>query len=329
MRIAYLLGSLNRGGTETLILDVFNRAKEVSLDIIGIYRKQGLLLQEFKDADIKLFQLKPNYFFDIGYFLKLRKVLKSEKINIVHAQQPIDAIYAYLACLFRDIKIVLSFHGYDHNYNFLSKKMLAFIIKQTDLNIFVSKSQQKYYQDKYSLKSNEKQKVVYNGISFIKFDKLKNLSIRKELNISENSLLFGSVGNFVSIRDQFTICRFLNLLNEHDVEFSFVFAGAKSKNEPWLYDACVKYCHDNDLKEKVFFLGSRNDVPEILSHLDTFIYSSDHDTFGIAVIEAMYSGIPVFVNDWEVMREITDNAKHGTLYKSKMRTTCLINLIIT
>ena len=64
-------------------------------------------------------------------------------------------------------------------------------------------------------------------------------------------------------------------------------------------------------------MGSRNDVPEILKQLNAFIYSSNHDTFGIAVIEAMYAGIPVFVNDWEVMLEITDGGKHGTIYKSK------------
>jgi len=34
------------------------------------------------------------------------------------------------------------------------------------------------------------------------------------------------------------------------------------------------------------------------------------------VVEAMAVGIPVFVNDWEVMTEITENGKYVTLYKS-------------
>jgi len=31
----------------------------------------------------------------------------------------------------------------------------------------------------------------------------------------------------------------------------------------------------------------------------------------------MAMGIPVFVNDWEVMKEITQNGKFATLYKSR------------
>lgn len=38
--------------------------------------------------------------------------------------------------------------------------------------------------------------------------------------------------------------------------------------------------------------------------------------FGIAVVEAMAAGIPVFVNDWRVMCEIINNGEFGTLYKT-------------
>jgi glycosyltransferase involved in cell wall biosynthesis len=71
------------------------------------------------------------------------------------------------------------------------------------------------------------------------------------------------------------------------------------------------------LEQKVFFLGARNDVPEILTQLDSFIYSTEHDTFGIAVVEAIMAGVPVFVNDLEVMKEITANGEYATLYKTK------------
>ena len=84
-----------------------------------------------------------------------------------------------------------------------------------------------------------------------------------------------------------------------------------------MYDECVTYCQQNSLLDKVSFLGSRDDVPTILQQLDAFVYATDHDTFGIGVVEAMAVGIPVFVNDWEVMTEITDNGKFATLYKSK------------
>ncbi|HOJ66923.1 MAG TPA: glycosyltransferase, partial [Paludibacteraceae bacterium] len=170
------------------------------------------------------------------------------------------------------------------------------------------------YQQKYHLKP-EKQKTVYNGISFDKLDTVKTDRTKKST--SSELLKLGSVGNFVSGRSQIVICRFLNLLKKENIAFDFVFVGAKSKSEPELFDDCYHYCEENNLLENVHFLGSRSDVPEILSTLDAFIYSTDHDTFGIAVVEAMAMGIPVFVNDWEVMKEITQNGKFATLYKSR------------
>ena len=61
----------------------------------------------------------------------------------------------------------------------------------------------------------------------------------------------------------------------------------------------------------------RTDVPGLIKQFNAFIYSSEHDTFGIAVAEAMAANIPVFVNDIPVMKEITENGKLGTLYHAK------------
>jgi len=317
MKIAFLLGSLNRGGTETLLLDTFRQAKKTGLDIIGIYRKEGSLFEDFYHTGVNLFLEYPRNHFDVLYFFRLRKLLKREKIKIAHAQQPLDALYAYIACLGLKIKVILTLHGYDHGYSKLSSLILKFILKRTDLNLFVSKTQKTYYSENYALKKAQKRKVLYNGISFDKFRHIQHRSIRKEFNVPEDYLLFGSVGNFNVGRDPLTICRFLNLLDKQHINFAFVFAGARSDTEPHYMDDCIKYCDEHALSAKVFFPGSRNDIPNLLSQLDAFIYSSDHDTFGIAVIEAMYMGIPVFVNDWQVMAEITEEGKHAILYRSK------------
>lgn len=317
MKVAYLLGSLPRGGTETLLLDVLRKTQSINLDTILIYRKEGLLSEEFRNIGVKMFKIFPKHYLDINYFVKLRRILKKENISIVHSHQLLDAFYVYTATISLNIKIILSLHGYYYNSSFIARRIHTYILNRTDLNIFVSKSLKNYYQEKYSLKPKNSQKVIYNGIYFSKFNNLYGNPIRRELQINSDILLMGSVGNFVPARHQMTICRFLKLLNEQGEKFVFVFVGTSTKKEAYLYDNCIQFCKRNNLLDKVFFLGSRNDVPGILKQLDVFIYSSNHDTFGIAVIEAMYAGIPVFINDWEVMTEITDDGKHGTIYKSK------------
>lgn len=316
MRIAYLFGSLNRGGAETLLLDLFRNASKSTLDSIGIYRKTGVLEADFIQSGIPMYHV-PFSRNIIGYLRRLRNLLLKNKVNIVHAQQPIDALYAWLACIGTDSKIALTLHGYDVDDTCFANRILRFIIKRTTVNIFVSNNQRQYYQVKYRLKQ-EKQQVVYNGISFDKLTSpLIPVSIREELKISSDSVLLGCVGNFVTVRDHYFVCRVLNLLKEHHVDFHFLFVGKRVESVGYLYDECVDFCRQKGLNDRVSFLGSRNDVPSILPQLDAFVYASDHDTFGIAVVEAMAAGVPVFVNDWEVMKEITEGGKYATLYKTK------------
>ena len=322
MKIAYLLGSLNRGGTETLMLDVFRNAQKHGLNAIGLYRKGGQLESDFIQSGVPMYKLQVRRNL-VGYIIQLRRLLIRNKITVVHAQQPIDALFAWFACQNTGIKLILTFHGYDFDTRKSGLLILKFIIKRTDVNLFVSKAQQEYYEQKYSL-TPEKQQVVYNGVSFEKLNATTHKMIsshhisnlRDELHITPDTLLLGTVGNFNSVRDQLTLCRFLKLLDKHEIDFHFVFVGKRIETTPDLYNECFNFCQKNGLSTKVSFLGSRNDVPAILHQLDAFMYATNHDTFGIAVVEAMAVGVPVFVNDWKVMAEITDNGKYATLYKS-------------
>jgi glycosyltransferase involved in cell wall biosynthesis len=317
LKVAYLLGSLNRGGTENLLLDCFRNADEAKFNFIGIHRKDGILLTSFLQTGVPFYRVSFSNRFDLGYFFRLRKILISQSITIVHAQQPVDALLAFIATRGTGIRVVLTMHGYDFDERIFPKLINRFILHRTALNIYVSKTQMNYYFKKYSLHNLSSQKVVYNGVSFEKFDKTSTGSIREELRITNDTLLLCSIGNFVHVRDQMTICRFLALLIKKTSDFRMIFAGARDIQNPHLYDSCVSFCHKEGLSEHVSFPGSRSDVPDILKQSDVFIYSSDHDTFGIAVIEAIAAGIPVFVNDWDVMKEITEDGKYVTLYKTK------------
>ena len=47
------------------------------------------------------------------------------------------------------------------------------------------------------------------------------------------------------------------------------------------------------LRERVHFLGQRSDVPELMKAVDFLVFPSRYEPFGLVVIEAMASGLPV------------------------------------
>ncbi len=333
MKVLFLLGSLNRGGTETLVLDVLNNAMKYDFDVNCVYRiKGGAIENDFLNSNIKIDYLPYKGKNLIQYLLSLRNYVVKNKITLLHAHQPVDALYSFFACIGLKLPVVLTLHGYDFNYSKISSLILIFSLRLTNLNIYVSNTQRKYYIKKYNLKET-KQSVVYNCIDYLKLpsidtNSIEGINLRKELGIDSNKLLIVTVGNFNEVRDQYTICEFLKLLKTRFTNFHFVFIGGKVKSNPLLFEKCYQYCEYNNLMTNVSFLGIRKDVPQLLSQSDLFIYSTNHDTFGIAVVEAMATQIPVFVNDWGVMNEITGVGKYATLYKTKDQIDLLRNFML-
>ncbi len=352
MKVTYLLGSLNRGGTETLLYDLFRRHAEVPYEMLCIHRKGGAYKEEYYATGVPMHHLAPRNGRYITYIRQLRALLLREKVTHVHAQQYIDGISACIACRGTGIQVIETFHGYDFGagrLGRLGRLMIGQSIRWANKVCFVSECQKRYYLQRYGLQDDPaKYFVVYNGVNFEKLDNVIELpklptknrpQQREEIKVlkarasASESLLsqlaeaetrgsdisplkLAMVGNFVSGRSQSSLRQFLLALHNAGVAYDFYFVGKRNEQEPWRYDDCVQFCEEHHLDE-VHFLGARSDVSAILQQLDAFIYATDHDTFGIAVIEAIAAGVPTFVNDWEVMVEITQQGHLATLYKTR------------
>ena len=73
---------------------------------------------------------------------------------------------------------------------------------------------------------------------------------------------------------------------------------------------------DCGIRPFVRFLGTRSDVPRILSECDAFCHAAPFEPFGIAAIEAMAAGIPVIVPDSGGIREAVESGVTGLTYPS-------------
>lgn len=321
MRVAFFVGSLNRGGTEMLLLDSFRRLTTSSFECILIYRNEGELSEDFRKTGIPMFRVKPHGL-KLGYFFKLRQLLKKENIDILHAQTLINEVIGVFCVAFSSVKMVASFHGF--RYSWTERVYAQFVIWNASASIFVSNYVRDWYLKNALLPPRKRCHVVYNGIDFSKFD--CRYPVPDFLG-KNNGVSLAMVGNFGSVRSQFFLCKSLGRAAESGCgPFQFYFIGKRVEAEPWLYDNCVRYCDEHHLTDFVHFVGSRGDVPAILQHIDGFVYASDHDTFGIAVVEAVASGRPVLVNDWVVMREVVGDYGWAEMYRTNDEKDCCFKI---
>jgi glycosyltransferase involved in cell wall biosynthesis/uncharacterized SAM-binding protein YcdF (DUF218 family) len=68
-----------------------------------------------------------------------------------------------------------------------------------------------------------------------------------------------------------------------------------------------------ELRERVQFLGHREDVPDLLAASDLFVFPSLWEGLGGAVIEAMALGLPIVASDIPALREVTEPGRNSDL----------------
>ena len=317
MKVAYFIGSLNRGGTETLVLDTLRRKEVAPYESILIYRSEGELSEAYRATGVPMFRVKPTGL-KLGYIPKLRRLLREECVDILHTQTHLNAFLGLFCTCFSKVRLVISFHGF--TLSVLDRVYTQLGVWFADASIFVSKFVQNWYLKRLFFVPRKRCQVVYNGIDFSKFDKHYDIPsfMGNDVEESMETVKIAMVGNFSSARSQILICRALKLIKDRKLcDIKLYFVGKKTNVEPKVFDNCLNYCRENGLLDtSVFFVGGRSDVPAILQNMDAFVYATNRDTFGIAVIEAIASGLPAIVNDWEVMKEVTNNGEWASLYRT-------------
>jgi len=323
MKVAFFLGSLRHGGAESLVYDICRKRAEAPFDCCVLYRKDDDFSDAFIATEVEMIRVKRNGNM-LKYIRALRKAVLDNRIDIVHAQTASNAMVSILAMLFTQVKVVTTFHGFSFsNAPVWYRKLVYGGSKRI---VCVSEFEKRHYEQKWKLSPDNKLRVVHNGIDFSKLDNPLPDTAHPVV-VDSNVLNLIMVGSFIEGRAQSFVCRVLNLLDRKGVPFHMYFAGRRDEAEPWRFDDCVAYCRESGLTDKVSFLGNRNDIPWLLSRMDLFLYATDHDTFGIAVIEAIAGGLPVVVNDWDVMKEITRDGEWATLYRTGDEDDCVAKIL--
>lgn len=296
MKIMQVVLSLEYGGLEKLVINLTEELnnRKIPTGILCIDVK-GALAKEAEAKGIRVFSLDKGPGLDLGISVRMREIFKKEKIDLIHTHNLGPLIYGGIAAKMCGIPSVNTRHG-------SAKKKTISFIWNLNKNIVVVSEDAKRELLSHSKVLPEKVKVIYNGIS----------ANGAQTRIAGNAGLIGNVARLSEEKDHFTLIEaFSRVVKEIKGAILMIVGDGP------LMDSLKSKVRSLNLKEKVLFLGFRDDVQDLMKTFDIFTLSSTTEGISLTLLEAMRAGKPIVATDVGGNREVVSDQESGILVPKK------------
>ena len=257
-----------------------------------------------------LFHYQP---YELALSSKLVDTVKLHNIDLLHVHYAIPHAYAgYMAKKMLEeegisLPMVTTLHGTDitlvGNHEFY-KPAVTFSINKSDVVTSVSQSLK---DDTNRLFKVEKDiKVVPNFIDVAKHNP-SFTDCQRDLMAEPHEKIITHVSNLRKVKRVTDVIEIFDCIQK-SIPAKLLMVGEGPQKE-----RCDELCIEKEIEDKVVFLGNSSEVDKILCFSDLFLLPSEKESFGLAALEAMASGVPVISSNAGGLPEVNKNGVSGYL----------------
>lgn len=257
-----------------------------------------------------LFHYQP---YELALSSKLVDMVKLHKIEILHVHYAIPHAYAaYMAKKMLQeegiyVPIVTTLHGTDitlvGSHPFY-KPAVTFSINKSDAVTAVSHSLKEDTIRLFDIKNTIH--VVPNFIDLEKYS-YKFTDCQRGMMAKENEKIITHISNLRPVkRVHDVISVFYNIQKQIPARLMFIGEGPEKEK-------IELQCQKLQILDKVVFFGKSNEIDKILCFSDLFLLPSQTESFGLAALEAMASGVPVISSNTGGIPEVNIHGVSGYL----------------
>ncbi len=308
-KIVHVINNLNRGGAETLLLNILIGVKERLPDVeilVLILEKKITLLDDFQKNGINVEIVDVYGLHPVMKVHKLRKKLAQIKPDIVHTHllysDRVGQVAAFLAGVKKRVSTLHSLDKPKIIKEKLELKMSSFFTQEA---IAVSESVKRFNIEN-KLYPSSKLRVIYNAPSF-------TITHRKDgAKVDVNRNRFVSLGRLHHLKEYSTMINAVKIAIDHGAGFTLDVFGVGDL-ETQLTNQIIEL----GLSEVVFLRGLTNSVQEKLFDSDYYISASSIEGQPLSVIEALSVGLPFVVTSIPAHIEMLEYEEYPYLAEPK------------
>lgn len=300
IRILRVLGSLDIGGIETNIMNMYriiDRSK-VQFDFILHCSKECTYSDEIRKLGGNIYFFPQYKGYNHIEYVKRWKDFFSEhpEYKVLHCH--IRSTASIIIPLAKKYGLTTIAHSHStssgRGVKALFKNIYQLPIRyQADYLIACSEEAGLWLFGKKSVKSGN-YRVIYNCINTgdYKFSEETRHMVRAQLQIPDNTYVIGHVGRFHEAKNHnFLIDLFKQIQFTHSDTLMLLIGDGKLKS------VVEEKIRDYGLEQKIIITGERKDINKMLQAMDVFVFPSVFEGFGNAVIEAQASGLRCIESD--------------------------------
>ncbi|MEW6416963.1 MAG: glycosyltransferase family 4 protein [Nitrospirota bacterium] len=294
------------GGQQNRVLTEAVGLSKKGHRVIIACHKGSILAQRAKEADIKVYEVNMVKQAHMITIPGLINIIKKEGVEIVSTHSSVDSWAGGIAAKLTGRKLL----RFRHNIYPIGRDLLTRLIYSIPDRIVAISDSVKDVLIKGGFNS-KKIMVIPSSVDTEIFNPEVE-DLRKELKISPETIVIGNTSTFTEVKGQEFLLQAFNNIYKN---FPCILLFAGRLREPFKnkYLLHVK----KELREKVVFLGHREDIPRVLKTIDIFVYPSILEGLGTALLEAMAMEKPVVVSDIPTFRNFIVDGVNGLFFKAK------------
>jgi len=294
--ILHIIDSLSIGGAETLLINA--NVKLPGFRHVLVHLKEPNVY-EGQLSKLPVVCLGFNNWFSLPRaVIKLRKLIEQHQVSVVHSHLYYSTIVARLACP-RGVPLISSYHSllYNPANRAQYSKKLLLLDRLTYCRhhylLFVSKAVQSLVSRAVGVKG--RNEVLYNYVDD-KYFADNHCNHREHI----PPLRIVMLGNLRPEKNYSTVVQALHQLPSANLTLDIYGDGTQR-------EALRDTIHQHGLAEKITLKGRIEQPDRVLPDYDLYIAASRFEGFGIALAEAMASGLPCLVSDIAAHWEVADD----------------------
>ncbi|MCI5166720.1 MAG: glycosyltransferase family 1 protein [Candidatus Electrothrix sp. GM3_4] len=307
-KVLHLRSSGGLLGAESVILEIVNHSEKFGYkSVIGV-------LNDSRDAASELLTVARSYGFETHNFVcnsrldfkvikEINNIVCTNNIRVLHCHGYKEDLYGILAQA--GVPLLATNHLWkinswmSHFYRIMDAFLLRYFNLVTGVSDEIVAEMQK--------KGIKKAIKVVNGVDTRKYHiATKNIELSNNFGLDQDQVVFGMVSSLTSEKNH--SCAITAFAGLEDKKSQLLIVG-----DGPLLEGLKGQATSMNISERVFFVGRRSNINEILSVVDVFLLPSLMEGLPMALLEAMACGKAVIVSRVGENANVVENNMSGII----------------